>query len=105
MDGGFHDVLVTLAAAVGLGLVVLLAIWIWAKVQPLPSSSPPLPPRREKAQEEALLTVPTWRKRAGGTGGGVAYERPLDIAGAAPALPDDAVLQPPREVAGHNGEA
>lgn len=97
--------LVALGAAFGLGIVVLFGIWLWAKLQNLPPASPPLPPRRGRAQEEVLLAVPAWRKRAGGAPDGLVYERPLDIAAPAAVLPDDAVLPPPREVQGVNGEA
>ena len=104
MDSTVHDTLVTLVTAVSLGLVVGMVIWLWAKLQPLPPTSPPLPPQREKAHEQALLAIPTWHKRALSAVNGAVYERPLDIAGTTPARPDDAVLQPPREVAGQNGE-
>jgi hypothetical protein len=104
MIDAIQGALVALAAAAGLGLVLLLGIWVWAKAQALPPATPPLPPQRERANEEALLALTPWRKRAPGNTNATAYQRPLDIASAPVGVPDDAVLPPPREVAGRNGE-
>ena len=100
-----HDWLLALGAVVGLGILTVFCVWVWAKVQPLPPTTPALPPRRRPAEADALLAFPTWRKRAPGAANAVPYERPLDVMGGAPNVPDDGLLPPPREVLGRNGEA
>lgn len=100
-----YDAAVVLAAVLGLGVVVFVGVWLWAKVQRLPPTMPSLPARRDKGDAETLLTFPAWRKRNPLGPVVMPYERPLDVLDDPAQAPDDAVLLPPRNVAGRNGEA
>lgn len=86
------------AAVVALALLVIAAV-LYGVAGP----HPPPPPSRitlpHTKAGDALFRVPNRQARQGIRTPGLApYHRPPDL------LPDDEVIQPPRQIAGRNGE-
>lgn len=84
-------------AVAALALLVIAAL-----LYVLAGTHPPPPPRISRPHTksgDALFRVPNWQTRPGtGVPRLAPYHRPPDL------LPDDEVIQPPRQVAGRNGE-